>query len=266
MSPRPAAGARSREDWLRFQPSARPLRVVEGAAGAPAEPVRGRASTRSRRNSSARSSICGTEPAEYQLMPLDPSTADTSHDASAYTRSGNYGLPASAFERAWTIEDIQGYLRIDRTQSYALMRDPQAPPRLRTGRSHRWNGWQVMAFLHGQDWRLDATPAPTSIPAPSFSEGRGAAAGSFRKTESESIVPVARALGHSSDAALERWTSRTDSSATSDQSNLDGEDEPLRLADEPSRTVVRVVDPATVQQHRAAARLSDLLGPGRSAS
>jgi predicted DNA-binding transcriptional regulator AlpA len=64
-----------------------------------------------------------------------------------------YGLAPSAFERAWDIETIQSYLGIGRTQAYALAKDPSFPRRLRTGRAHRWNGLQVVAWAHHDDWR-----------------------------------------------------------------------------------------------------------------
>jgi predicted DNA-binding transcriptional regulator AlpA len=68
-----------------------------------------------------------------------------------------YGLPDTAFARAWTIEDIAEYAGLHRTKAYALMRTAGAPAPLRLGRSRRWNGLQILAWLH----REEGQPAMT---------------------------------------------------------------------------------------------------------
>jgi predicted DNA-binding transcriptional regulator AlpA len=92
-------------------------------------------------------------------------TAEPRSAVEGSVTSTRYGLPLARYERAWTVEDIQTYLHIGRTQAYALVKDDDFPPRLRTGRAHRWNGLRVMAWLHGDDWRtveLDLSSAPAS--------------------------------------------------------------------------------------------------------
>lgn len=86
-----------------------------------------------------------------------------SDDSRTTDPAERYGLTAGAFDRAWAIADIQKYLGIGRTQVYALMRSEGAPPRLRTGSSHRWNGAQVMAWLHGDMHSDGGADAPVPL-------------------------------------------------------------------------------------------------------
>lgn len=82
----------------------------------------------------------------------------------AHEPTGPYGLPVRLLARLWTLADIQRYAQIEDTKARQLMRDPAAPPRLRLGseRCDRWDALQVVAWLHGDDWRdpPGAAPAP----------------------------------------------------------------------------------------------------------
>ena len=102
---------------------------------------------------SASSGSSADKSAENNVVPLS-SNADRFPAAPTRAETA-FGLPMDAFRRAWTARDVQDYLCISRTQTYELLRDPSAPPRLPTGRSHRWNGLQLLAWLHHQEW--DAT-------------------------------------------------------------------------------------------------------------
>ncbi|HEX2857191.1 MAG TPA: hypothetical protein VHO26_06905 [Propionibacteriaceae bacterium] len=43
---------------------------------------------------------------------------------------------------------MMAFTGLGRTAAYRLMQQPAAPARLNTGGAHRWNGAQVLAFLH----------------------------------------------------------------------------------------------------------------------
>jgi predicted DNA-binding transcriptional regulator AlpA len=80
------------------------------------------------------------------------------------TSASRYGLPATAFDHAWTVDDIRSYLQIGRNQTYKVVKQTGFPPALRTGRALRWNGLQVLAWVHGDDWTqidLGGSPLPS---------------------------------------------------------------------------------------------------------
>lgn len=83
---------------------------------------------------------------------------------------GPYGLTSDLFERLWTIDDFCGFAGVSERKSRALLAQKGAPPPLRMGseRCVRWNPAQVVAWLHGDDWRSlgvvpDAAP-PLAVP------------------------------------------------------------------------------------------------------
>lgn len=114
-------------------------------------------------NSFTRSGSLAFESAENNVVLLSSQVASPPPAPPAHAVTA-FGLPLDAFSRAWTAQDLQAYLGIGRTQAYQLLRDPSAPPHLRAGGSRRWNGLQIMAWLHHQDWRdidrgfVDASP------------------------------------------------------------------------------------------------------------
>ena len=162
-----------------------------------------------------------------------------------------YGLPLDAFRHAWRVEDIQGYAGIGRTQAYALVKDPSFPPRLRTGRSHRWNGLQVLAWLHRDDWRLvdaaDPEQTPTSAPEPMAPAPRER--GNIQTASRPGNVgdPDDRSAVESS--ARSRRTPRSVSALD----RTDGPDTPT--------VIRRVIDPAEVHRARRSLRLQELSRP-----
>lgn len=81
--------------------------------------------------------------------------------AAAAPLTGPYGLPVDLFRRLWSIDDVCEFCQIERTKGRQLLAAPDAPPKMRMGsaRCDRWNAAQVVAWLHGDDWRV-ATHRP----------------------------------------------------------------------------------------------------------
>ena len=137
-----------------------------------------------------------TQPADSAVVTLPPTpptatATATAEESAVADPASRLGLAPGSFDQAWTVSDVQGYLRIGRTHVYALLNSADAPPRLRTGRSHRWNGAQVVAWLHGEDWKtldqprddhhadgcpIGSTAAPGSASPPPRSPDLAAAA------------------------------------------------------------------------------------------
>jgi hypothetical protein len=71
------------------------------------------------------------------------------------TGAGPYGLPAALFARLWAIGDVCAFAGVGERKARALLALDGAPPRMRMGsaRCDRWNPAQVVAWLHGDDWR-----------------------------------------------------------------------------------------------------------------
>lgn len=157
--------------------------LVDGAAVIPETESRDAASTAPAhgQRSRPRSHVnrADTNVVTLHVNSFDPGPAPAMDPSSQ--AASMYGVAELTLQRAWTASDVQSYLGIGRTQVYALMRDPSAPPRLRTGRSHRWNALQVLAWLHHDDWR-HPMPAQTQRPA---SEG----------TAESDVIEVGRATG-----------------------------------------------------------------------
>lgn len=93
----------------------------------------------------------------------DASGRDAAPDAVA----GRFlGYPERLLATAWTLQDICSYLQISERKARPLMKSPGAPSRLRllSERCDRWNGYQVLAWLHGSP---DLTAAGPAHPPPS---------------------------------------------------------------------------------------------------
>jgi predicted DNA-binding transcriptional regulator AlpA len=184
------------------------------------------------------------------VQHIDTATAAPDAGSPAPERTGpatRYGLPLEAFGRAWTIADVQGYLRIGRTQAYALASDPGFPPRLRTGRSHRWNGLQVMAWMHGEDWRGADHPTTLAetVPADHGLLGIG-------PTPSRGTARTFSAPGP---------VRPITSAPTPRPTQQPHPPSPTAAAPTPNpRVVRRVIDPSQVQRQRHAARLTEFTG------
>lgn len=148
--------------------------------------------------------------------------------------ASRFGLPTEAYARAWRIHEIADYLGLEVSAAYRLMRDPSAPPRLRTGsKAYRWDGEQVMAWIRHLDWTaVHSTDAggggyETSVAAP----GRPGAP--------QTTTP----------ARVVRTGSTTPAPA-------------VRPSGPPAATTgpqVRVVEPARVQQRDVESRMAALL-------
>lgn len=143
----------------------------------------------------------------------------------------SYGLPDGAFDRAWTVGDLQDYLCIGRTQAYALTQQSTFPQRLRTGRSHRWNGLKVMQWLHHED----------AAPGTAERVRHGRESTPAEPPNALTQMPVRR---------LSRATETSLPAASIAASATDG-------------PIVRVVDPAQLQREASTRRITDLAGPTR---
>lgn len=172
--------------------------------------------------------------AVHPSIPASAASAATS--GLSLPEAAPYGLPAEAFSRAWTVQDIQEYLQIGRTQAYTLVKNPSFPARLRTGRSHRWNGLQVMAWFHGDG----AAASDKWSPAPVLAAG----------TWPDSADPSqpATALTRSAGEPVESETAMA-----SGDLDVSGESTERRP---PARR--RVIDPAEVLRERQSSRIQGL--------
>jgi len=87
---------------------------------------------------------------------------------------GWWGLPPETFAGLWTVGDAARFMRVEQGKARRLLKAPGAPPRLRLGseRCDRWNPAQVVAWLHGEDWRHVTCARPDGEPTPAGFPGR----------------------------------------------------------------------------------------------
>ena len=65
--------------------------------------------------------------------------------------TGNsFGFPEQMFTRMWTLREIADVLAVSPNTARAMLDQPCAPPPLTlgSGRTRRWNPYQVMAWAH----------------------------------------------------------------------------------------------------------------------
>ena len=185
--------------------------------------------------------------------------------SSAAADQGRYGLPASAFERAWTVEDIRDYLQIGRTQAYELVKERGFPPRLRTGRSHRWNGLEVLAWVHGpvadatRDGSEGATLDVGRTPVTRTVSSRGVETPGGSAVGGGPSRPVRRSAAGGSGTEHGVLSTAPGVSAVTVLSAAGGALPSERVQRSAAR---RVVDPDQVYRDQRDRRLEEIIGPG----
>lgn len=183
--------------------------------------------------------------ADYVHMDQELDVSEDGHSATP-TR---FGLPVDAFARAWRITDIASYLGLERSAAYRLMRDPDAPPRLRTGSTaYRWDGEQVMAWVRHMDW-VEVHTSGASQRTTTQSHQRTARPSADRR----GVPPAANTPDRPRDVSVRRTSGGPPRSST----------ETALVPDGPT---VHVVDPAAAQQRAAASQMESLVGPRSLAS
>lgn len=184
-----------------------------------------------------------------------------------------FGLPLEAYARAWRISDVATYLGLEKSAAYRLMRDVDAPTRLRTGtRAYRWDGEQVMAWVRGMNWRSVHAAA---VESPPTDDPTTAGTVHARATPSNAPPRPALAAPRGSTEPSDLTRSRPASLPVPHVSeDLSGNPEAMaaprsaEVHDPLSSTTARsardhvgtvVVDPATLQRRTRASRMAALL-------
>lgn len=169
-----------------------------------------------------------------------------------------FGLPIEAFSRAWRIQDVAAYLGLEKSAAYRLMRDPGAPPRLRTGSTaYRWDGEQVMAWVRHMDWlglHIDPNPSRALREAPTMWAAQNGEPVSVRAPRiATPATPEPPSTGR---AGTGRTTTAHGVVAVPDERPNPG----APLVTGTRLTTVHVVDPSATQRAASEARMALLVG------
>ncbi len=180
-------------------------------------------------------------PADIPLVHSpEPDHSDIPSPGVPSPAEARYGLAAGSLSRAWTVADVQRFLGIGSGQVRATLRREDAPPRLPVVGSYRWNAAQIVAWLHGDDWR-NLAAVTVEDAAPGASSPHGSTGPPTVTQRREAPLTVVR-----QPSATSRLAAPEDLAAPISE-------------ERPSTTDVRVVDPAVVHQRRIAQQVGQIV-------